>query len=321
MTSKLHCTLALLALAAGSAATAQETYPARPIRLVVGFGAGGPTDIPARFIAEKLGEALGQRVIVENKPAAAGMLATRDVLAQPRDGYTLLLCTHFEAINPFIYRNAGFKPGDLAPISLIATYYYGLALANAIPASDFDSFLHYAKAHPGELTYATVGTGSAQEILARQLEKLTGITMNRIPFRGGAQIVQEVVAGRVHFYVSPTLAIVPQYEAKQLKILAVTAPQRLNNLSDIPTLREKGVDFVRFGWLGICAGAGTPQPIIDLVQRHIAAIVGGAGYRSMIEKAGSIAVSSTPEELQQVIRQTLDDSAASIREFGMQQEQ
>jgi len=320
MASTFRCALLVLVLAAG-AAHAQETYPTRPIRLVIGFGAGGPTDIPGRFVADKLGEALGQRVVVENKPAAAGMVATRDVLAQPRDGYTLLLCTHFEAINTAVYKNAGFKLADIAPISLIAKYYYGLALANAVPASDFDSFLEYAKVHPGELSYATVGTASAQEILARQLEKLTGISMNRIPFRGGAQVVQEVVAGRVHFYVSPTLAIVPQYEAKQLKILAVTAPERLYNLPHIPTLLEKRIDFVRFGWLGICAGAGTPQAIVDLIQRHVMAIVASEGYRAMIEKAGSVPVSSTPQELQQVLAQTLDDTAAIIREFGMQQEQ
>jgi len=320
MASTFRCALLLLVLAAG-AAHAQETYPTRPIRLVIGFGAGGPTDIPGRFVADKLGEALGQRVVVENKPAAAGMIAARDVLAQPRDGYTLLLCTHFEAINTAVYKNAGFKLADIAPISLIAKYYYGLALANAVPASDFDSFLEYAKVHPGELSYATVGTASAQEILARQLEKLTGISMNRIPFRGGAQVVQEVVAGRLHFYVSPTLAIVPQYEAKQLKILAVTAPERLYNLPHIPTLLEKRIDFVRFGWLGICAGAGTPQAIVDLIQRHVMAIVASEGYRAMIEKAGSVPVSSTPQELQQVLAQTLDDTAAIIREFGMQQEQ
>jgi len=171
------------------------------------------------------------------------------------------------------------------------------------------------------VSYATVGAGSAQEILARQLEKLTGITMNRIPFRGGPQVVQELIAGRVHFYVSPTLAIVPQYQAKQLKILAVSAPERLKNLSELPTLTEKGVNFVRYGWLGICAGAGTPQPILDQLQRQIAAIVATDDYRNMIEKAGSIAVSSSPQELRQVITQTLDDVAGSIREFGMQQEQ
>ncbi len=311
----------LVLLASLGAASAQEAYPSRPIRLVVGFGAGGPTDIPARFVAEKLGDALGQRVVVENKPAAAGMVATRDVLSQPRDGYTLLLCTHFEAINTAVYKNVLFKLDDVAPISLITKYYYGLALANAIPADDFESFVRYAKANPNEVSYATVGAGSAQEILARQLEKLTGIVMNRIPFRGGPQVVQELIAGRVHFYVSPTLAIVPQYQAKQIKILAVSAPERVKNLSEIPTLAEKGVNFVRYGWLGICAGAGTPQPILDQLQRQIAAIVATADYRNLIEKAGSLPVSSTPQELRQVITQTLDDVAGSIREFGMQQEQ
>src|SRR4029077_2351485 len=108
--------LAALALAGLAAGDAEENYPARPIRRVVGFGAGGPTDIPARFVADKLGDALGQRVIVENKPAAAGMVATRDVLSQPRDGYTLLLCTHFEAINTAVYKNVPFKLSDIAPI-------------------------------------------------------------------------------------------------------------------------------------------------------------------------------------------------------------
>src|SRR5262245_54333302 len=126
MRAKFYLALAALALGSAGAATAADPYPTRPIRLVVGFGAGGPTDIPARFIADKLGDALGQRVVVENKPAAAGMIATRDVLAQPRDGYTLLLCTHFESINTAVYKNPGFKLADIAPISLITKYYYGV---------------------------------------------------------------------------------------------------------------------------------------------------------------------------------------------------
>src|SRR5215471_20288416 len=166
-------------------------YPNKIIRLVVGFAAGGPTDIPARFVAEKLGERLAQRVVVENKPAAAGMLATRDVLSQSKDGYTLLLCTHFDAINTAAYKNAGYRLSEIAPISLIAKYYYGLALSPLIPANDFASFVQYAKVRPGEISYAVIGAGSAQEILARQLEKLAGITMNRIPFRGGPLVVQE----------------------------------------------------------------------------------------------------------------------------------
>jgi tripartite-type tricarboxylate transporter receptor subunit TctC len=295
-------------------------YPTRPIRLLVGFAAGGPTDIPARFVAEKLGDRLGQRVVIENKPAAAGMLAARDILSQPKDGYNLLLCTHFEAINTAVYRNAGFKLSEIAPVSLIAKYYYGLALSPAVPAKDFASFVAYAKAHPGEVSYAVIGAGSAQEILARQLEKLAGITMNRIPFRGGPQVVQELVAGRVDFYVAPTLAVMPQYESGQLKVLAVSAPARLANAPQVPTLKEAGIDYVRYGWLGICAAQGTPQPIINRLNHEIATVVATADYTRLIENAGSIAISSTPGELAQVLKQTLDDVDATIREFGLQQE-
>jgi tripartite-type tricarboxylate transporter receptor subunit TctC len=321
--TKVTATLAafVLMLAGTAQPRAQETYPNRPIRLLVGFGAGGPTDIPARFIADRLGAALGQPVVVENKPAAGGIVATRDVIAQPADGYTLLLCTHFEEINYAVYRNAGFKLGDLAPISLIAKYYYALTLSNAISATDFDSFIAYAKAHPGEVTYATVGTGSAQEVIARQLEKLTGITMNRIPFRGGIQVVQELIAGRIGFYVSPTLAILPQYQSKQLKILAMTSPERVEGLLEVPALKEFGINFDRFGWLGICAAAGTPQLIVKTLHDHIVPIVGSADYRALVDNAGTIAVSSTPQELSAIMNKTLNDVAASVQEFGMQQDQ
>jgi tripartite-type tricarboxylate transporter receptor subunit TctC len=309
-----------IALTATLCGASAADYPSRPIRLLVGFAAGGPTDIPARFVAEKLGDRLGQRVVVENKPAAAGMLATRDILFQSKDGYNLLLCTHFEAINTAVYKNAGFKLSEIAPISLIAKYYYGLALSPSVPASDFASFVAYAKARPGKVSYAATGAGSAQDILARQLGKLAGITMNRIPFRGGPQVIQELVAGRVDFYVAPTLAVMPQYESGQLKVLAVSAPARLANAPRVPTFKEAGVDYVRFGWLGICAARGTPQPIIDRLNHEIASVVATADFANLIENAGSIAVSSTPEELAQVLKQTFDDVNATIRDYGLEQE-
>ncbi|MGB8546630.1 MAG: tripartite tricarboxylate transporter substrate binding protein, partial [Xanthobacteraceae bacterium] len=304
-------------LAAASVSHGADPFPTRPIRLVVGFGAGGPTDIPARFVAERLGARLGQNVVVENKPGAGGMLATRDVLSQPSDGYTLLLCTHFESINTVLYRNPQYALRDIAPISLVAKYYYGLALSNAVPAATFEQFVAYAKAHPGEVGYISIGSGSAQEIMARQLERLTGMSMNRIPYRGGPQVMQDLISGIVHFYVAPTLAVLPQYESRQLKILAVSSPQRLDVAPEIPTLREKGIDFVRYGWLGVCARAGTPPPIIELLNRNIVAIVATPEYQALIEKAGSLPIASSPAELAGVLTQTVDDVAATIREFGM----
>jgi tripartite-type tricarboxylate transporter receptor subunit TctC len=324
MTS-MRCVRALLATAFATAVTlpafAADNYPSRPIRLIVGFAAGGPTDIPARFIADKLGSALGQPVVVENKPAAGGIVATRDVLAQPRDGYTLLLCTHFDATNTAVYRSPGYKLSDIAPVSLIVKYYYGLALANVVPADDLASFIAYAKAHPGEVTYATVGSGSAQEIISLQMQKLTGITMNRVPFRGGLGVVQEIMAGRVDFYPSPTLAVISQYRAKQLKIIAATSPERLKSLPDVPTVKEKGFDFVRFGWLGVCAGAGTPDAVLDTLNKHVVSIVNTPEFHALIENAGSIAESSTRQGFAATIQKTLDDVVPTVQEFGLQVDQ
>jgi tripartite-type tricarboxylate transporter receptor subunit TctC len=133
-------------------------------------------------------------------------------------------------------------------------------------------------------------------------------------------VVQELIAGRVDFYVSPTLAVVPQYESRQLRLLAVSAPMRLQSVPQVPTLKEAGIDYVRYGWLGICAAAGTPQPIIDRLDREIAAVVATPEYRTMIENAGSIAISSTPEQLELIIKETLDDVAATIQEFGLRQD-
>jgi tripartite-type tricarboxylate transporter receptor subunit TctC len=309
-----------LGLALVASAAEAQTYAQRPVRLIVGFGAGGPTDIPARFIADKLGTILKQRVVVENKPGAAGMLATRDAIAQPADGHTLLLCTHFESINTAAYRNPQFRLSDLAPISLIAKYYYGIAMSNAVPVKDIDGFVAHAKANPGAISYATLGAASAQEIFVRQLERLAGISLNRVPFRTGPQVMPDLIAGRVHIYVSPTLAVLPLHDTKELKVIGITSTERLPTAKDIPTLVEKKIPFVRFGWLGICAREGTPQAIIAELNRHIASIVAMPDYQSLIVKGGSLPEASSPAALGKIIVQTREEVASTIVEFGLQQD-
>ena len=300
------------------AAFARAEYPEKPVRLVVGFTAGGPTDLPARYIADRLGERLGQRVVVENRPGAGGQIATQDVLAKPRDGYNLLLCTHFEGINLAIYRNAGYRLADIAAITQIARYYYGVVAANDVPATDWEGFVTYARANAGKLNYGMVGRGSAQEILALELAKLAGIRMTGIPYKGGADALNDLIAGRVQFYASPTLAVLPQARAGRIKLLAVTSAERLAAAPDVPTLAEKGLPFVRYGWLGLCAGAGTPASVIALLNRETGAIVHSAQYRELIEKAGSIAVSSTPDELARILAETYEQTARVAREFDLQ---
>ena len=299
------------------AAQAHAQYPEKPLRLIVGFSAGGPTDLPARYIADKLGTALGQRVIVENRTGAGGQIATQDVLSKPRDGYSLLLCTHFEGINLAIYKNAAYTLADIAPVTQISLYYYAAAVANSVPVKTWEEFVAFAKANPGKLNYGMTGRGSAQEILALELGKLTGIEMTGIAYKGGADVMNDLIPGRLQFYVSPTLGVLPHYKAGRLRLIAVTSPERLAAAPEIPTLVEKGLPFVRYGWLGVCAGGGTPEQIIARLNREIGAIVRSAEYRELIEKAGSVALASTPEELGRILRETYEQTARIAREFNL----
>jgi tripartite-type tricarboxylate transporter receptor subunit TctC len=306
-------------LAAGVAAgIATEPYPTRPIRLLVGFPAGGPTDIPARFIADRLSAQLGQKVFVEDKPGAGGMIALNDMLAQPKDGYNLQLCTYFDAINTLLYKNVSYKLNDIAPITLVSKYYYLIALAKSVPVDTFDQFVAYAKAHPGEILYGTVGAGSTQELVAHGLEKSAGIKMTKVPFKGSTEITQEMLAGRVHFQVGPSLAIAPYYKTGELKVIATTSPERLKSFPEIPTLTERGQALTPFGWLGVCAGAGTPRPIVDLLNQHITSITESDEYRQFLEKVGNIPAATTPEEFAHVFSQTVREATPYVREFHMQ---
>jgi tripartite-type tricarboxylate transporter receptor subunit TctC len=163
-----------------------------------------------------------------------------------------------------------------------------------------------------------LGAGSTQNLLAKRLEKLTGMKMTAIPYKGSPEILREIVAGRSHLYISPPLAVMPAYESKQVKVLAVTGAERLASMPEVPTLKESRIPLVAYAWLGVCAGSGTPQPIVDLLNRRVGEVVNSAEYRLLIEKSGSVAVSSTPQEFHEVIEQTANDAAPIIREFGLQ---
>jgi tripartite-type tricarboxylate transporter receptor subunit TctC len=300
-----------------SAASAQE-FPSKTIRIVVGFPAGGPSDVPARILAEKL-RVLGQPVIVENKTGAAGMIALNDVLAQPRDGHTLLLCSYIDAINPLLYRKVSYRLDDIAPVSLIQKAYYAFTISNELPVNDLKGFIAHAKGKPGALNYGKVGSGSVTELLARQLEKTAGISMTGVTVRGTGPAVQEIAAGRLDFMVGPLAVTIPLHEAKKVKIIGMTSPERLPVAPDVPTLKEQGTDIVNYGWWGVCAAAGTPKPILETLNKHIAAAVASADFRSVIEKTGVIPLSSSIDEFAAIIADTAKEAATMIKELGIEQ--
>jgi tripartite-type tricarboxylate transporter receptor subunit TctC len=241
------------------------------------------------------------------------------VLSQPRDGHTLLLCSYIDAINPLLYKKVSYKLDDVAPVSLIQKAYYAFTIPADYPVSDLKGFIAHAKAKPGALNYGKVGAGSVTELLAKQLEKVAGIEMTGVTFRGTGPAAQEIVAGRLDFMVAPLAVAVPLHEAKKVRIIGMTSPERLSVAPDVPTLKEQGTDIVNYGWWGVCAAAGTPRPILEVLNRHVAAAVVSDEFKSVIGKTGVIPVSSTVDELGALIADTAKEFGALIKDLGIEQ--
>lgn len=310
--------LVVSGLAASSFAQAQS-YPTKPIRMLVGFPAGGPSDVPARIIGQQLQSVLGQPVVVENKTGAAGMIALNEMLAQPRDGHTLLLCSYIDPTNVHLYKKAAYKVDDLAPVSMITKAYYAIVVPPGSPVSDIKGFIALAKSKPGALNYGKVGSGSVTEIIPKQLEKDAGIQMTGVTFRGTGPALQEVVAGRIDFAVSPLSLAVPLYNEKKVKIMAMTSPERLPVAPDVPTLKEGGVNIVNYGWWGVCAAAGTPRPILDVLNKHVGTAVASDQFKSTMAKTGVIAEASSVDAFGKLLVDTAADAAKTLKDLGIEQ--
>lgn len=309
-------TASLVLLASGAAA---QDFPNKALRILVGFPAGGPSDVPARIIAEKLKVSLNQPVIVDNRTGAAGMIALNEMLAQPRDGHTLLLCSYIDVINPMLYKKVTYKLDDIAPVSMVQKAYYAFTIPAEYPASDLKGFIAHAKSKPGALNYGKVGSGSVTEMLAKQLEKTAGIRMTGVTFRGTGPAVQEVAAGRLDFMVGPLAVTIPLHEAKKVKIIGMTSPERLAVAPDVPTLKEQGTDIVNYGWWGVCAAAGTPKPVLETLNKHVAAAIASPEFKTVIEKTGVIPQSSSVDEFARIIADTAKEAATMIKELGIEQ--
>jgi tripartite-type tricarboxylate transporter receptor subunit TctC len=309
---------ALLLCLASMPATAQD-FPNRPIKMLVGFPAGGPSDVPARIIGAKLQTSLGQPVVVENKTGAAGMIALNDMLGQPRDGYTLLLCSYIDPTNTHLYKKVTYKLEDLAPVTMVSKAYYAFVVPASSPANSMKEFIAHAKSKPGELNYGKVGTGSVTELLPKQLEKETGIKMTGVTFRGTGPAMQEVLAGRIDFAVSPLSVAMPLYAEKKIKVIGMTSPERLPIAPDVPTLKEQGVNIVNYGWWGVCAASGTPKPLLEKINKHVRDAVESDDYKSTMGKTGVIPVSTSVDEFGKIITETAADAAQMLKDLGIEQ--
>jgi tripartite-type tricarboxylate transporter receptor subunit TctC len=279
------------------------TYPNRAIRIVVGFPPGGATDIVARAVAQKLQEALGQSVLVENKAGGGSNIAAEIVARADADGYTLLLGTIANATNMSVYRNLRYDTlRDFAPISQLMSAPSVLVVTPGFPASDVNGLVELARARPGTLTYASSGAGGSPHLAGALLELRAGVRMVHVPYRGAAPALTDIAAGNVHLGFQTALSALPAMQTGRLKALAVAANNRLQQLPAIPTMAEAGFpDFEVSSWNGLLAPARTPEAVISRLHTELARIVGMPDIRERFAAQAAEAVGSSPGQFRDYI--------------------
>jgi tripartite-type tricarboxylate transporter receptor subunit TctC len=308
----------LMALACGASAAA-ETWPAKPLRIIVPFPAGSSPDLVARMLADGLAQALGQPVIVENKPGAGGNLGTGLVAKAEPDGYTLCLSIPGPlAVNTVLYRKMEYDPfKELAPITLVAMSPNVLVVDPKLGVNTVREFIDYVKARPGKLNYGSIGNGSASHLTMELLKMRSGMDIVHVPYPGSPQVNTAIVSGQVQAgFVVPATAM-GLAQAGRLKVLAVTSSVRSTVLPDLPTVAEAGFPgFESSAWLGMVAPAKTPQPIIDRLSRELVTIIRSEDVRAKMHRIYFQPIGTAPEGLSNQMRAERDRWAKVIKQSG-----
>ena len=310
--------LCVAALASGSGIAVAQTYPERPIRVIVPFSPGGAVDGPMRLLAQEMSKKLGQQVVVENKPGAGATIGSELVAKAPADGYTLLLASQTNAISASLYRALAYDPiEDFAPIALIGREPGVLVVYPALPVTSVAEFVAYAKARPGKVDYASSGNGSGQHLFMALFASMTDLKLNHVPYRGSGQATTDLLGGTVAASIPGTAGMVGHIKAGKLRPLAVTGSKRSPQLPDVPTMAEAGVPgYEAYVWLGLMAPKATPQSIITRLNREVVAALATPEVRAYMATAGIEIVGSTPAEFGVFFRAERDQWAKVVRETG-----
>ena len=311
--------LAGLALLPWATPALAQEYPSRPIRLLVGFAAGGSTDVFARAIAPRLQALLGQPVVIENRPGAGGNIATEATARSAPDGYTLLLGTIGPlAINPTLYGNLSFDPlKDLTPVSLVGEVPNVLAVPVDRPFRTVADIIAAAKARPEALNFGSSGIGSAGHLAAEQLNLMAGIRTTHVPYRGGGALLPELIAGRMDYAFTTALNGIPQAEAGKLRILGVPNGKRVPLLPEIPTIAESGLPgFDGVDWAAMMAPPGLPAPILTKLNAAMQSLLKEPELVAAMAARRLVLEASTPEALAEFLRQETTRWAPVVRASG-----
>jgi tripartite-type tricarboxylate transporter receptor subunit TctC len=327
MTSRLNPLRRLLVLGlstlglacATGMARAQTAWPAKPIRLIVTFPAGGSSDAAARIVAPKLAERLGQPVVVDNKPGAGGGLGLDLVAKSPADGYTIVLASAGGlTANPTLYANLPYNPArDFAPITLFGTSPFVLVANSALPVSDVKDVISLARAQVGKLSYASGGNGTAMHLSGELLKATTGSFILHVPYRGSAPAVMAVMSGDTQLAIADIASIRPQLKSGRIKVIGVLSKERSSLAPEMPTLAESGVPgFEANGWFAVLAPAGTPPAVVARLNAEITAVLRLPETRERFAAAALEPLTSTPEQLAQLMQAETVKWAKVIKDSG-----
>lgn len=309
---------ALLLIALAFPAWAQDAYPSRPVRFILPFPPGGPTDILGRLIAERLTAQLGQPVVTENRGGAGGNVGAEAAARSAPDGYTIVLVAPSLAISPTLYAKLNYDPvKDLAPITLVATVPNVVVTQISHPANLRD-FIAAAKAKPGGMNFGSGGSGTSNHLAGELFNILTGAKLTHVPYKGVNLAMQDVIAGRIDLVVIGVPAAAPHVRSGKLRALAVIAPQRLPALPEVPTVAEAGLPgFEVTTWYGVLAPAGTPRPIIVRLNAELVKVMHSPEMKQRLAGIGTDPVTSSPEEFAAYIQAEIGKWGDVIRKAGL----
>ena len=313
----------ILALAAAAllvpAVALAQAWPSKPVKIVVPFAAGGTTDVVARQLAQKLSDAWGQSVVVENKPGAGGNIGADLVAKSPPDGYTLLMTSgSIVAANPFMYKDMGFDPAkDLAPITNVASGPQVLVINKDIPAKSLQEFIAYAKANPKKINFGSAGIGTQTHLAGENFAYAAGLDLVHVPYKGEASALTDLIGGQIQMVPANFAAAVPHIKGGRIRCLALTSLQRHPELADCATVSEVIPGFKNDGWWGLMAPAGTPREVLDKVQRDSARILHAEEFKARFAQQGMAPVANRPDELAAAIRDESRVWQKVIQERGL----
>ncbi len=299
-----------------------QPYPAKPVKLMVGFAAGGAADVTARVLAPRLAEAFGQQFVIENRGGSGGLLATDAVSKSPADGYTLLLMPAADTIQPAMRRKLPYDlERDFVPVTRIVFGPWFMIVHPSVPAKNLKEFIAIARASPGKLNYASSGVGSSAQMVAELLNSLGGIKLTHVPYKGISDGVTATASGEVDMIIASIPASTPLLNAKRVRSLGVTTGQRTPLAPHMPTLAEQGLTgFDRSGWYGLLAPAGTPRDIVARLNAAIVKIVNTPEMRDTYMKQGLDPATSTPEEFAAFIRSEIAQNVKLVKSAGIRVE-